>query len=97
MAQVVFHFSQKVVDAPILVADASSEEITTSATSQATTATAANGGVCHVVNNGAEDVWVTFGFSPTAAVGTTFFIPADTQLQVGDMTAGHVAAVINDS
>jgi len=74
------------------------EEITSTGTSQSTTITTTNAGDAVVItNNGAEDIWVAFGSSPTAAVGTTAFIPANTLRDFGDMRTGYKVAVINDS
>lgn len=103
MAQVIIEFGA----APALslngaatimdVTGAQSEEITSTGTSQATTMTANNGDACTVTNNGAEDVWVTFGSSPTAAVAATHFVAANTTRDFGNLRSGYKCAVINDS
>lgn len=82
--------------APVMeAAGARSEEITSSGTSQATSITANVGDTATVVNNGTEDVW--FAVSETAAVGTTFFVPADKEKSVGGLGEGDTISVINDS
>ncbi len=74
---------------------ARSEEITSSGSSQATSITANAGDAAVVTNNGIEDVWFTV--SGTAAVGTTFFVPADREKLVGGLGEGDTISVINDS
>lgn len=73
------------------------EEITSSGTSQATTAVAQAGWFCTVINNGAETIWVQSGASPTAAAGSGRCIPPNSSRDFGGLAAGDKIAVINDS
>lgn len=103
MSQVVIEFSAASVGTPygttpILSTDgAQSEEITSSGTSQATTMTTDRWDVASVMNNGSEDIWITFAATPTAVVGTTHFLAAGERRDFGPLTVGYKAAVINDS
>lgn len=72
------------------------EDFTSSATSQASTITADVGEiweVCALDGN----IWVTFGASPTAAVGTTYLIPSGITRHFAATTNGEKIAVIDDS
>jgi hypothetical protein len=75
----------------------SSETITSSGSSQATTiaATSLSGNdVFWSVTTSGADVWVTFGTTPTAAAGTTWLL-VDGQTLWVRATAGYKCAVIN--
>lgn len=77
---------------------AQTEEVTSSGTSAATTITANKHDVARVTNHDASQmVWVTFGASPTAAVGTTHAIAPGSTQDLGPIGEGHKAAVIDDS
>ncbi len=76
---------------------AKTEELNSSTSSSATTIEAAKGDFATVINNDAEDIWVTFGASPVAAVGTGHFVPSGKIRDFGGLQAGEKAAVINDS
>lgn len=104
MSQVIIEFSAAPVrsgfgDAPLVdVQRTESEEKASSGTSQATTMTAPQAGwSCSVRNNGTDDIWVAFGKAPTAAVGTTHFVEANTRRDFGNLGVDFKAAVINDS
>lgn len=103
MSQVVIEFGKSSVGTPygespiFAVDDVQSEEITSSGTSQATTIEAVQWDSATIKNNGEENIWVTFAASPTAAVGATMFIAAGERRDVGPLSEGYKAAVINDS
>lgn len=73
------------------------EEIISSGTSQATTMTANQGDVCTIVNTASGLLWVAFGESPTAAVGTLHPVPGNSTRTFGPVGAGHKVAIIDDS
>ena len=74
------------------------EELSSSGTSAATTITATKHDVARVTNHDASQlVWVTFGASPTAAVGTTHPIAPGATEDLGAIGEGHKMAVIDDS
>ena len=73
------------------------EDITTSGTSQTLTGSAPVDCICVVEAWGSGSAWVTFGATPTAAVGTTHLITAPDTRTFGGIKAGWKAAVIDDS
>lgn len=80
--EIIFEFGQIDPENTVLIANSVTTEEENPAGSSAATAFAAvvhanNRGVCEVTNNGPDDAWITFGASPTAAAGTTHFLPAD--------------------
>lgn len=102
MAQVIVEFGPamapqvgKSAAAPVFSPFAQTEEVTSSGTSAATTMTAVEYDVASIYSSG--NVWVTFGASPTAAVGTTSFIAAGTRRDFGPLGVGMKCAVIDDS
>lgn len=58
-----------------------------------TTATAINGEFARIATDTA--VWVTFGATPTAAAGTTFYIPAGVVEHFGPLVDGWKCSVID--
>jgi hypothetical protein len=68
-----------------------SESLDGSAASAATTGAARLGEVARIACQNAA--WVTVGTSPTASVGTTWYIPAGGVLDL-EMAAGHKVAVL---
>lgn len=104
MGQVVIEYglanaSSQQGPAPIFEANgAVSEEVTTSGTAASTTATAPfRNSVCVIMNNSSTAVWVAFGASPTAAVGTTHFVLPNSIREIGGISKGWKASVIDDS
>lgn len=55
---------------------------------------AAGDGVVRISSDG--DVWLSFGTAPTAAVGTDFFLPSGTVIDVG-VRKNDKISVIDDS
>lgn len=74
---------------------AQTEVIASSASSQTTTMTANQADVAHIENAGAEDVWVHFSPSPTAAIGTTHLVQAGQARDFAPLEAGMKCALIN--
>jgi hypothetical protein len=75
-----------------------SEEVTTSGTSAATTATASVGDFVSIRNNdAAQVVWGKIGASPTAAVEDEFCLGPGERREFGPLPAGVAVALINDS
>lgn len=72
----------------------SSQSITTSASSQASTVSAGNNQVCELTVSGGN-VWVAFGASPTASAGTSFLLVDGQTRHFGHLPAGTKVAVIN--
>lgn len=103
MSQVIVEFGRGPMNteagpAPVFAAKGSiAEEITSSGTSQATTATAKTGDIAVVINNGDEHIWVQFSDDPTADVEADHFIMAGTTRDFGPLSIGDKAAVVNDS
>jgi hypothetical protein len=74
------------------------EEVTTSGTSAATTATATVGDFVSIYNADASQVvWGRIGASPTAAVEQDFCIGPGERREFGPLPAGVAVALINDS
>lgn len=71
-----------------------SEAITTSASSQATTATARSGDFASCTASGGA-VWISIGQSPTAAAGTHYLIPDGATKDFGPLLEGDKVAVID--
>ena len=81
--------------APIIAArPSSSEVITTSAVSQATTIRAGNDDTC-VVTAIYGAVWVKIAATPVAAAGADWLIPEGTSREFGHVPPGSKVAVIN--
>lgn len=74
-----------------------SEEETSGGVSTATTITTARDDCIVIHNNQAGVIWAAFGVSPTAAVGTTVCIPANTSRTFRATQGGLKVAVIDDS
>ena len=74
-----------------------SQEMASSTSSQQTTITSRRGDVAQIVNNGPDDIWVTFGPNPIAGIAATHFIPTDTVREFGPLEENDRAAIINDS
>lgn len=68
-----------------------SENLNGSAASAATTGVARMGEVARIAVENAA--WVTVGAAPTAAAGTTWYLPAGSVLDI-EMVAGHKVAVL---
>lgn len=82
--------------APVVSAYASAvETITTTASTQATTAAASNGDVCEVTASGG-DVYVSFGSAPNAQTdpGRRRVLAGQTRV-FGRLVNGHVGAVVD--
>lgn len=73
------------------------EDITTSGTSQATTAVAPVDCICTVEAWGTGSAWIKFGTAPTAAVGSDHLITAPATRHFSGIKANWKAAVIDDS
>jgi hypothetical protein len=74
------------------------EEVTTSGTSAATTATATVGDFVSIYNaDTSQVVWGRIGASPTAAVEQDFSIGPGERREFGPLPAGVAVALINDS
>ncbi len=71
------------------------EEVTSSATSQATTILGGEGEVCLVSNIGTDVIWVRFG--GTASVANDHVVPADTSRAFSLVGSNLTVNVINDS
>lgn len=104
MPQVIVEFGRSMApqpgrstDAPVYDPFPQVEEVTSSGTSQATTIAAKAHDVAAIMNAGTTPVWAAFGTSPTAAVGSGVFIPANTVRDFGPIGAGMKAAIIDDS
>lgn len=84
-------------DTPVSSSIAVVEEITSSGTTQATTATASglDKTIITVINNGTETIWVNFGDSATAASPSRPIAP-NTQRDFGEVPSGATVSVIND-
>lgn len=81
--------------APVIASrPASSQVITSSASSQATTITAGNHEVCVVTATGGA-VWVQIAGTPVAAAGSDWLIPDGTTREFGHVPPGSKVAVIN--
>lgn len=104
MSQVIIEFAEVVTsseakDTPVSHYYAVSEEITSSGTSQATTAATTRAGrdnVVTVINNGTDAIWVNFGATATAASPSRFIAPNTTR-DFGNVLKGVTVSVINDS
>ncbi len=101
MAQVIIVFGKAGAPSqnggmPVFEPGGQSEEVTSSGTSGATTMTANAFDVARVTAS-TGNVWVEFGASPTAAVGTTHFILAGQTLEFGPLGLDFKCAVIDDS
>lgn len=70
------------------------ETITTSASSQATTATALAGELASITVSGGA-IFVKVAAAPTAASGSGYLIPDGGRLDLGSLAAGDKVAVIN--
>lgn len=99
MAQVVVEFAAAPVNHLQVVAAKGHlvQELTSGLSSTATTIEARVGDVAVISNNGAEDVWVSFGATPTAAVGSGHFVMAGTVREFGGLEDGDKCAAINDA
>jgi hypothetical protein len=83
--------------AVMLGAGITGEEVTTSGTSAATTATSSVGDFVSIYNAGTSVVWGRIGESPTAAVGQDFCIGPEERREFGPLPAGYAVALIDDS
>lgn len=81
--------------APVIASrPASSQAITSSAVSQATTIAAGNNETCVVTSVGGA-VWVQVAGTPVAAAGTDWLIPDGATREFGHVPPGSKVAVIN--
>lgn len=104
MSQVIIEFGQVALseggrDTPASDYQAVTEEITSSGTSQTTTAeTDANAqrNIVTVINNGTDAIWVAFDATATAASPSRFVAPNTTRDFAG-IKRGVTVSVINDS
>ena len=85
--------------APVMVGvGITSEEVTTSGTSAATTATSATGDFVSIYNADASQVvWGRIGDSPTAAVEQDFSVAPGERREFGPLASGLAVALIDDS
>jgi hypothetical protein len=80
---------------PALSAHVSAAEaITSSGTSQATTATAASTDVARITSSGGA-IWVKVGATPTAAAGSDHLVPDGGALDLVNLQVGDKIAVID--
>lgn len=104
MSQVIIEFakvgaSAEGRDTPVVHYIAVSEEITTSDTSQVTTALTtepASNSIVTVINNGTDAIWVNFGAAAAAASPSRFIAPNTTR-DFNNVPEGTTVSVINDS
>ena len=74
------------------------EEFLSSGTSQQSAAAVGADDVITVDNTaGTVPIWVKVGADPTAAVEDALFVPAGAVVDFGDLRAGHLVAIIEDS
>lgn len=103
MGQVIAMFSAGAVSragtpAPVLSPyGTKTHEFSSSGTSGASTLTADEGDFCRIINNGPAMIWVAFGASPTAVVGSGLAVAPESTADFGPVAAGHKVAVVDDA
>jgi hypothetical protein len=97
MGQVIVEMGPTDSENALIAEQMRSEEIASSGTAAASTIVTSGNDLIVIHNNQAGVVWVAFGTSPTAAVGTTACLPANTSRSFRVNQANLKVSVIDDS